>query len=250
MIAYQDDLRGIWEILDRWYSASSTFRKRAVHLFLVRTRYIGQAMQDYIAKRELMSALFASMDALVDERLVLIMFVERLGDSSLSLFGTANFALQTKEDPICEPVIARLLHESVLQQVLKPETISTKVLALVSRTQKIYERNNNNKNTYGSGEGCWYCGKPGHIKAECFKKRQYWAKNDNGKDTHDKTMVALVRSDTSRKERALVARHKTLVDSEATAQMVKTASMITGNSVSSDSIFGTADKDIIKSKPK
>lgn len=54
-------------------------------------RYTVQAMEDYAANWELMSAQFVPMNPLIDEKLAVTRFVESLGDWSASPFGRPSW---------------------------------------------------------------------------------------------------------------------------------------------------------------
>lgn len=97
---------------------------------------------------------------------------------------------------------ARLLREDVSQQQSKPRNSWRKNLALASFTQKGYKRK---KNVEGNEEGYRYCGKPGHTKADCLKRKRDKVENDASKVTPHKAMVALVKGDTFSMEWALTS---------------------------------------------
>lgn len=88
----------------------------------------------------------------------------------------------------------RQQRQHVLQVVSKPEDDSTKKIALRTNTHEDNEKHNSNKNTDGTVDGCCYCDKHGHIKAEFFKKKRNKAENDEKKDTYVEEMIPLVKS--------------------------------------------------------
>lgn len=66
-----------------------------------------------------MSAQYASMDDPIDERLLVNIFAESFSERSVSSFGTAIFALPTRDNLTWESETARLLQVHVTQQVSK-----------------------------------------------------------------------------------------------------------------------------------
>lgn len=72
------------------------------------------------------------MDTPIDEELLVTMFVESLGDRSMSSFGAAIHALLTKKDHFSELGTARFLQEHVSQQLSKSANILTNNLAFSS----------------------------------------------------------------------------------------------------------------------
>lgn len=104
-------------------------------------------MQDYIAMWEHMSAQLGSIKAPIDERLLVSMFVESFGKTSISQFGTAVTTLLTLDNLTWKSVTARLLQEHISQQVWKSANNSTKTLAFASYTEKGYEKKKNSKKT-------------------------------------------------------------------------------------------------------
>lgn len=100
--AHRDAPRKMRVLIYQRYCESSTFSKAATHSSLTRSCYTGQAMQDYIARSELMNARLTSMNAPIGKRFLATLLVESFGDRSLSSFRTATSALLTKGDPIFE----------------------------------------------------------------------------------------------------------------------------------------------------
>lgn len=136
----------MWELLYQRYRSSSTFSKSTAHSSSARPRYNEHAMQEYVAKWELMSTQLASLDAPIDEGLLVTMFVEHFGDRSISPIRAALSALLNKYDLTWESATARLLQDHISRQVSKPVNNSTKDFSLASYTQKSLKKKKDNKN--------------------------------------------------------------------------------------------------------
>lgn len=96
VMTLQDDPRKMWKKLHQRYSVDSTFSKERVHSSLVRTLYTGWTMQDYIVKWELMSVQLASMEAPINQWLLVTMFVKSFGSRYTCPIGTAVSAILTE----------------------------------------------------------------------------------------------------------------------------------------------------------
>lgn len=125
-------------------------------------------MYEYIATWELMSAQLALMDAFIDECLRETIFVEIFGARLVPRFSAAILALLVQYELTSESVTARLLQEDILSLISKSPICLAKDLALVSDYQ---ESNKIKKKFDDNGEHCWYCGKLGRTKANCFERK-------------------------------------------------------------------------------
>lgn len=87
-------------------------------------------------KREQMSTQRASIDAPIDDRPLVSMFIESFGDSCTSSFGAKTSALLTKYNATWKSVTTLFLEEYLSQQVSKFANNSEKDIAFVWYTQK------------------------------------------------------------------------------------------------------------------
>lgn len=78
----------------------------------------------------------APMTTLIDEELLVTMFVKCFGNRLLSLLSAVNFGLLTNDNLTEESATAGLVQKDVCQKVSKSAKFSTNELAYASYTQK------------------------------------------------------------------------------------------------------------------
>lgn len=87
----------MWKSLHERYLTTTAFSKSTVHTTLSWMGYTGQSKTEYVIKWELHSANLPSMDALMNEGLLVTMLTEFFGDRSRPQYGAALSALLTWE---------------------------------------------------------------------------------------------------------------------------------------------------------
>lgn len=76
---YQEDSPQMWSFLHERYISATTC-KATVHAMLAQKKYTGQPMHEYVAKLESCSAHPASLNAGIDEGVLVTMITESFGD--------------------------------------------------------------------------------------------------------------------------------------------------------------------------
>lgn len=193
-------------------------------------------MDEYLSKWEGMSAQLASMGAAIDEGLLTTMLVESFGARSDSEYGGALSALLTKDNLSWNQVSARLLQEY---------TSARAAGSSGSRRPTTDEALNTVDRNRGKKMKCWYCGKPGHRKADCIKRKRDEKNGKNHLQQRDSDDSALQARNTNRFRGNSEKKNseEAVVDSGATAHMLKSKKWLRRGAREVRTSIGTAGKD-------
>lgn len=196
-------------------------------------------MQENVARRKQIIAQLASMDASVEEGLLITMFVQSFGDWFNSPFGSALSALLTRGNLTWQLATLRLLQQLTSQQSsrLMVETCHDKAL--------VAQQNRNMNDDRGSSSGtsmeCCYCDKTSRSRRDT-SSGIVTSQNMTRLRRIRKTSVGSCEGKKQPTEMALPVPRKSFIDSESIRHMMKHVSVTTGKTVSSDIMIETPGK--------
>lgn len=105
------------------------------------------------------------MDTPTEELQPTVISVERFGDGSVSMYGSALSALLTRIGFTCQLATSRLLQESGSQQ-------ASRLMGQISKDKTTFfqatspDKNESRNNYYGNGMQYCYCDREAHVKVE------------------------------------------------------------------------------------
>lgn len=228
------DPTAMWTALHERYASDSTFTKASVQTKLARMRYDEEAMDLYVHEFEMMAAQLESMNAALDEGMLVTMFLESFGLRSASEYGSTIAALQTREDLTWAQASSRMLQE---YQSLVANTNGSMGL----EKPKV-ERALNAPEFKGT---CFYCKEPGHKKLQCpkLKRDGYRGRGRRGRYRgRGGAFTARYQRDTREREVKFA-----LMDSGATSHMVQDLNLLRNKGAEKRTI-ATAGDAVLKSE--
>jgi hypothetical protein len=171
-IVGEDTTSGLWSKLESLYMTKSLMRR----IYLKRQLYSlrmkeGTKTVDHLNTFNTLIIQLTSMEVKFEDEDKAITLLCSLPDSWDNLLTSISFSSTKVLD--CDSIVGALLAEE-MRRKSSQETSTSEAMLVRGRTKEKNERSfSRSKSRHKKGkEKCWYCGKTGHLKKDCWKRKE------------------------------------------------------------------------------